>query len=769
MRDLLTLSRLISSAESLEKIDDQFGRIILSVSESDRVTISLPDPTSNSAHNLLVFGDEIPNLSTGAAHPPLADEEPRWLQEDSAYHVDAAMRQEFEIVRWSEEVALAVGLQSTMVAPVQWQGQTIAAITFRSRNIDNYQASHLDIATQISNQIAGAIAGQVALKKSLAVANEREILAKISRIATNSVDLNATFKIIANEVQELVPWDRIAVTAFQTDGPTEEYIFQAGVEFDSTVANRWSTVADDMVDLFDKDPTPLIVDHRTMSTSSDLLRGYALGEASGLKSWLLVPLTVRNKHIGHIHFRSLEENAYSEYHIEISAQISSQISGAIAGSLANENLAREVRERTTLAEISRLLTSGTQIVDEFEKFAHLSKSLIPSDRISISRNSEAANQYFPFLEHGVPFEGIEGDEYKDTRQGITDRIRTLIGPAVMSDIPHDSGEDIQNFNRFAKNAGLNSWLVAPLFWRDELIGSIHFRSKLTNAYSDRYAGLAGEIAAQLVGHIASTDAYEQLDRESTVRRVLAELGKVIASTDDFLASMHHIEKLIAQIITSDGFSLGQIDLGAQTIRRLHATGLYNPASEVQPEFDLSESSASKAVVSKTVVRQSFTSVEEIKQFPKSVGAYNAGARSFLTAPLISNDQIVGAMQFRSTSLDAFSDAEVDYAKRLADQISGALANWKANQHSKQLHFNPPTTPSLLPHQLALSNGPTQHSRNCMDGIQLKLSVRTPPFSNQLILRIGTKTKKYGQHSITEALGAEFTSIERKMALNFPRN
>ena len=113
----MTISRLVNSVQSLQDVNDEFGRIILSISESDRVTISIHNPVGNSAINLLVFGDEIPNLSAGAAHPPLDTEEPRWMQDVTAYHVDAAMREQHAIVQWSENVALAVGLQSTIVAP----------------------------------------------------------------------------------------------------------------------------------------------------------------------------------------------------------------------------------------------------------------------------------------------------------------------------------------------------------------------------------------------------------------------------------------------------------------------------------------------------------------------------------------------------------------------------------------------------------------------------------------------------------------------------
>ena len=302
------------------------------------------------------------------------------------------------------------------------------------------------------------------------------------------------------------------------------------------------------------------------------------------------------------------------------------------------------------------------------------KSLIPADRVSISRNSETNSQYFPFLESGVLFEGMGSLEYVESRAGISDRIRNIETSAIMSDLPEDSGQDLKDFTRFARNAGLHSWLVAPLFWRDELIGSLHFRSKDENAYTERDIRLSDEIASQLVGHIASTDAYELLDREAKVRNVLAELGRVVASGNEIASSFPKIEKLASSVIEFDGFSIGVINEKDQTVRRLYANGLYAPSATSYTEFSTADSVATISITSKQTTRQQFETLDEIKDFSKSVEAFIAGTRVFLTAPLIFNDSVIGVMQFRGSSLTAFDESEVENARRIADQIAGALAN-----------------------------------------------------------------------------------------------
>ena len=139
--DLLELSRLISSVQRLEDVESNFGNIILSLTKSDRATVSLPGTSGTFAENILVFGDPIPKLGVGGGNPPIGSEKVSWLQAESAYVVNDKIIADSEISRWSEQVAASNGFHSTLVAPIRWQGETIAALTFRSRLRNNFNDS----------------------------------------------------------------------------------------------------------------------------------------------------------------------------------------------------------------------------------------------------------------------------------------------------------------------------------------------------------------------------------------------------------------------------------------------------------------------------------------------------------------------------------------------------------------------------------------------------------------------------------------------------
>ena len=55
-------------------------------------------------------------------------------------------------------------------------------------------------------------------------------------------------------------------------------------------------------------------------------------------------------------------------------------------------------------------------------------------------------------------------------------------------------------------------------------------------------------------------------------------------------------------------------------------------------------------------------------------AYQAGFRSFLSVPLIANDEVIGALHLEATVSNAYGERALNLAMSVGAQISGAIAN-----------------------------------------------------------------------------------------------
>ena len=62
------------------------------------------------------------------------------------------------------------------------------------------------------------------------------------------------------------------------------------------------------------------------------------------------------------------------------------------------------------------------------------------------------------------------------------------------------------------------------------------------------------------------------------------------------------------------------------------------------------------------------------RFHTLLTAFDTGLRSIMAVPLISKDRVIGAIHFRSTKSNAYSDQDLKLAENIASQIAGAIAN-----------------------------------------------------------------------------------------------
>ena len=70
-----------------------------------------------------------------------------------------------------------------------------------------------------------------------------------------------------------------------------------------------------------------------------------------------------------------------------------------------------------------------------------------------------------------------------------------------------------------------------------------------------------------------------------------------------------------------------------------------------------------------------TDPEEIRElFPNLYETFKTGLRSTLGIPLISLDEVIGSITFRSAKLRAYNDRDLRLAERIGMQIAGAVAN-----------------------------------------------------------------------------------------------
>ena len=160
-------------------------------------------------------------------------------------------------------------------------------------------------------------------------------------------------------------------------------------------------------------------------------------------------------------------------------------------------LRRSEEEARTIVEIGRIISSTLDINEVFELCAEQVRRLILFDRMIIDRVDTAAATLVNLYESGGQISGWEPGKvrnYLNTPTEFVVNTRTGLVLGAESD-----DEIVKRFPNQAASieAGLRWLLAVPMFSKNEVIGSLHFRSRRQDAYSERDLIVAERVANQM--------------------------------------------------------------------------------------------------------------------------------------------------------------------------------------------------------------------------------------------------------------------------------
>jgi diguanylate cyclase (GGDEF)-like protein/PAS domain S-box-containing protein len=168
------------------------------------------------------------------------------------------------------------------------------------------------------------------------------------------------------------------------------------------------------------------------------------------------------------------------------------------------------------------------------------------------------------------------------------------------------------------------------------------------------------------------DITERLAQEIAV---IAEIGKVVGSTLDIEEVYERFAAEVRKLITFDRIAVNLHDLDQDIVSTVYASGEYIAGRQPGDAFPLKGSVSEVVVRTRAGMFSHPLSVEEMdKQFPNHSATIQAGMRSLLCVPLISRDEVIASLHFRSKMPNAYTEQDLRLAERIGEQIAGTIAS-----------------------------------------------------------------------------------------------
>ena len=184
---------------------------------------------------------------------------------------------------------------------------------------------------QLPPTVDSAYATEVARlhSESLRLAEETSVIAEIGKIISSSLDIDEIYERFGEEVQKLIPFDRLGVTILDLTRHIGKTAYIVGTAVAGRQKGEGFPLTGTLTEMVTRTRSSFMLELNTESDIGNHMSGLLPGFRAGLRSIIAVPLINRQLVIGVLQIRSKALGVYSDNHLDLAERIGDQIGGAL--------------------------------------------------------------------------------------------------------------------------------------------------------------------------------------------------------------------------------------------------------------------------------------------------------------------------------------------------------------------------------------------------------------------------------------------------------
>ena len=218
----------------------------------------------------------------------------------------------------------------------------------------------------------------------------------------------------------------------------------------------------------------------------------------------------------------------------------------------------------------------------------------------------------------------------------------------------------------------------PIEVEEELNGRFYSTIKFPIHRQGKPAYLAGftvDTTERKQAEEALGESEEAAKRLAQENAVMAEIGRIISSTLNIEEVYERFAAEARKLIPFDRIMVSLNNLEEDTATVTYASGLEFEGRRIGDVYPVAHSAHEEVMHTRAGLLVQPEAVEELEgRFSALILTFRAGLRSMMSIPLISRNQVIGALHLRSKKPKAYSDRDLKLAERIGAQIAGAIAN-----------------------------------------------------------------------------------------------
>jgi two-component system, NtrC family, sensor kinase len=405
----------------------------------------------------------------------------------------------------------------------------------------------------------------------------------------------------------------------------------------------------------------------------------ATAELLRARSLLNVPMLKNGELIGAIGIYRQTVRPFTDRQIELVTNFAAQAVIAIENTRLLNELRGALEQQTATAEILSSLSGS--LTDTKPVFEAIVRNLL---RLFGTRFAIVTLVRDDMIEIGG-FAGEPGFEKFAAQFPVPLDERSVAGRTILAGRAMQLSPVVDNpeapplAQQAARSFGINSQLSAPMIREGKVIGAIVTAHRDAAAFTDKQIGLVKNFAAQAVIAIENARLLNELRQSLEQQTATADVLRVISSSPGELEPVFSAMLENATRICEARFgSLYRFDGNA-----------FHLAAQVGTPSEYAEFQRRRGpfppVPGSTLERVMLTkrASHATDSLPQSPAAMLGGARSFVSVPLLKDDELIGAFNIYRQEVRPFTDKQIELVKNFAAQAVIAIENTRLLSELRQ--------------------------------------------------------------------------------------
>jgi putative nucleotidyltransferase with HDIG domain len=561
--------------------------------------------------------------------------------------------------RTTKSVVKMLGYKSLISIPLLADDKTVGVITVASSQERRFEQEEIDYFTNRGEQL-GVLIENAILFEEMGLSNKRiKALVELNQTLVSILELPLLYEKVLKELPTIVPCFLASILTIDDSGK-KLIVEDCFAKKEKVCDGRKRDIRKGVTGKVALRGEPIIVHDFSKE------KNYA-GSIKGIKSEIVVPISVKDRVIGVLNIESKKKNAYTESDLEVLTAITNMLSIAIE----NAHLYQETRERAAQLELINKVIKEigtTQDIDALsQKVCDTIQGHFYYDHTLLFLLDEEKENLVLKGYAGLPY------EVKQFKQSVN---KGLFGLAIRerkSIIENETERNKYFISKLPDEEAALSEMDIPLASGEKVLGLLSLQSRTQGAFSDWDLVAMETISEHIVSSLNNAELYTDLKRRMSEISTIYDIGVELSASRDFDELLEKIYERTGKMTGATTFYVALYDEKEKMVK--FEIDYEEGIRREKETYKLSEVGGYTGWILRNntpILIQDLK--KDIDKYPVKPIFDGLKMESYLGIPVRFKDKVIGVLSLQSRKPNLFDKSTLNIFTIFANQLGVVIEN-----------------------------------------------------------------------------------------------